>query len=33
MEEHKVTVLFITDSSSVPTGVVHMHDLLKAGVA
>ncbi|NOR72947.1 MAG: KpsF/GutQ family sugar-phosphate isomerase [Mariprofundaceae bacterium] len=33
MEEYKVTVLFITDDSSVPTGVVHMHDLLKAGVA
>ena len=33
MEEHKVTVLFITDGASVPTGVVHMHDLLKAGVA
>jgi arabinose-5-phosphate isomerase len=33
MEENKVTVLFITDGSSVPAGVVHMHDLLKAGVA
>ncbi|MCF7821304.1 MAG: KpsF/GutQ family sugar-phosphate isomerase [Mariprofundaceae bacterium] len=33
MEEHKVTVLFITDGSSAPTGLVHMHDLLKAGAA
>ena len=33
MEEHKVTVLFIIDGSAAPTGVVHMHDLLKAGVA
>jgi arabinose-5-phosphate isomerase len=33
MEEQRVTVLFITDGSSVPAGLVHMHDLLKAGVA
>ncbi len=33
MEEHKVTVLFIADEASVPSGLVHMHDLLKAGVA
>jgi arabinose-5-phosphate isomerase len=33
MEEHKVTVLFIVDEGSRPAGIVHMHDLLKAGVA
>jgi len=33
MEEHKVTVLFIVDESGAPSGIVHMHDLLKAGVA
>jgi arabinose-5-phosphate isomerase len=33
MEEQKVTVLFIVDDGDAPTGVVHMHDLLKAGVA
>lgn len=33
MEERKVTVLFIVDEAGVAIGVVHMHDLLKAGVA
>lgn len=34
MEEHKVTVLFVVDDQNVlPAGIVHMHDLLKAGVA
>lgn len=33
MEEHKVTVLFIADATGAPVGIVHMHDLLKAGVA
>ncbi|MDX8403895.1 MAG: KpsF/GutQ family sugar-phosphate isomerase [Mariprofundaceae bacterium] len=33
MEEHKVTVLFIADAAGTPTGIVHMHDLLKVGVA
>lgn len=33
MEEHKVTVLFIADEAGTPVGIVHMHDLLKAGVA
>ncbi|MES0372314.1 MAG: KpsF/GutQ family sugar-phosphate isomerase [Mariprofundaceae bacterium] len=33
MEEHKVTVLFIADDAGSPVGIVHMHDLLKAGVA
>ncbi len=33
MEDHKVTVLVVVDDSNHPVGVVHMHDLLKAGVA
>ncbi len=34
MEEHKVTVLFVVDDPvSLPAGIVHMHDLLRAGVA
>lgn len=33
MEERKVTVLFIVDDDGRARGVVHMHDLLKAGVA
>ncbi|MDD2557454.1 MAG: KpsF/GutQ family sugar-phosphate isomerase [Desulfuromonadaceae bacterium] len=34
MEEHKITSLFVfeTDESSIPVGIVHLHDLLKAGV-
>lgn len=31
MEEHSITSLFVSDGGSV-VGVVHMHDLLKAGV-
>ncbi len=33
MEEHKITSLFVTDSTQKPIGIVHMHDLLIAGVA
>jgi len=33
MEEKKVTVLFIVDDAGAAKGVVHMHDLLNAGVA
>lgn len=33
MEERKVTVLFIVDEHGSAAGVIHMHDLLKAGVA
>lgn len=33
MEERKVTVLFIVDGAGMPVGIVHMHDLLKEGVA
>lgn len=34
MEEHSITSLFVFDSeeSPVPVGIVHLHDLLKAGV-
>ncbi|MFA5517563.1 MAG: KpsF/GutQ family sugar-phosphate isomerase [Desulfuromonadales bacterium] len=34
MEEHTVTSLFVfaTDESLVPIGIIHLHDLLKAGV-
>jgi arabinose-5-phosphate isomerase len=34
MEEHSITSLFVFESeeSRVPVGVVHLHDLLKAGV-
>ncbi len=33
MEEHKVTVLFVHDDRGEMSGIVHMHDLLEAGVA
>jgi len=34
MEEHQITSLFVfeTDDSTTPVGIVHLHDLLKAGV-
>ncbi len=32
MEEHAITSLFIVDQSFRPLGVIHLHDLLKAGV-
>ncbi len=32
MEEHAITALFIVDGDGRPTGVVHLHDLLRAGV-
>ncbi|MDY0290765.1 MAG: KpsF/GutQ family sugar-phosphate isomerase [Desulfuromonadaceae bacterium] len=34
MEEHKITSLFVfdTEEATVPVGIVHLHDLLKAGV-
>jgi arabinose-5-phosphate isomerase len=34
MEEHQITSLFVfeTEESTVPIGIVHLHDLLKAGV-
>lgn len=33
MEEHAITALVAVDDNKVPTGVVHLHDILKAGVA
>ena len=34
MEEHKITSLFVfeTEEAQVPVGIIHLHDLLKAGV-
>ncbi|RMD62959.1 MAG: KpsF/GutQ family sugar-phosphate isomerase [Planctomycetota bacterium] len=33
MEERKITQLFVVDDQGRPEGVVHLHDLLQAGVA
>jgi hypothetical protein len=33
MEEHKIMVLFATDDQGQTTGVIHMHDILQAGIA
>ncbi|MBB4183896.1 KpsF/GutQ family sugar-phosphate isomerase [Sinorhizobium terangae] len=33
MQEHKVTVLFLVDEAGLPAGILHIHDLLRAGVA
>jgi len=33
MEERKITQLFVVDDGDRPIGVVHLHDLLQAGVA
>jgi arabinose-5-phosphate isomerase len=32
MERHSVTALFIIDAKRRPQGILHLHDLLKAGV-
>lgn len=32
MEKHKITSLFIIDSDKKPTGLIHLHDLLRAGI-
>jgi arabinose-5-phosphate isomerase len=34
MEEHSITSLFVFDKAGerIPAGVIHLHDLLKAGV-
>jgi arabinose-5-phosphate isomerase len=32
MERHAITVLFIVDADERLTGVIHLHDLLRAGV-
>ncbi|WEX88182.1 KpsF/GutQ family sugar-phosphate isomerase [Sinorhizobium garamanticum] len=33
MQENKVTVLFLVDDAGLPVGILHIHDLLRAGVA
>jgi len=32
MEDYKITVLIITDEERKPIGIIHMHDILRAGV-
>lgn len=32
MEQYSITSLIITDRDNKPTGVVHLHDLLKSGI-
>ncbi len=32
MEQHRITALLVTDDSSKLVGIIHMHDLLRAGV-
>jgi arabinose-5-phosphate isomerase len=32
MEQHSITSLFIVDVQARPQGIVHLHDLLKAGI-
>jgi arabinose-5-phosphate isomerase len=33
MNGRKITTLFVVDEAGVPTGILHLHDLLRAGVA
>jgi len=33
MEDKEITAVFVLDDNGTPTGVVHLHDLLRAGVA
>jgi len=33
MEDKEITAVFVLDENGVPAGVVHLHDLLRAGVA
>lgn len=33
MQEHQVTVLFLVQEAGMPVGILHIHDLLRAGVA
>ena len=33
MQAQKVTVLFLVDDTGLPSGILHIHDLLRAGVA
>jgi arabinose-5-phosphate isomerase len=32
MERNSITCLIVTDHDAKPEGVIHLHDLLKAGV-
>jgi arabinose-5-phosphate isomerase len=32
MEEHKITALVTVDSKGAPSGIIHIHDILKAGL-
>lgn len=32
MEKHKITALVVTDNSRKPVGIIHIHDILRAGV-
>ena len=32
MERHAITSLFVLDRDGRPAGVIHLHDLLRAGV-
>jgi arabinose-5-phosphate isomerase len=32
MQEHTITVLPVVDENDAPVGIIHMHDLLKAGI-
>lgn len=32
MEKHKITSLFVVDENKKPTGIIHLHDLLRAGI-
>lgn len=32
MEKHKITSLFIVDEHKKPVGIIHLHDLLRAGI-
>ena len=33
MSENKITALFVVDADMRPVGLVHLHDLLRAGLA
>ena len=33
MEKHSITSLAVCDENNCPIGLIHIHDLLKAGVA
>ena len=33
MEDNKITTLVVTDAQQIPCGVLHLHDLLRAGIA